>query len=45
MVRRRCGFAIALKQQYWDAGLGIAMLKYALKLARDMGPLRFKGSY
>ena len=35
----------SLKQQYLDDGLGIAMLKYALKLARDRGPIRFKGSY
>lgn len=36
-VRHRCGFAIALKRQYWNAGLGTAMMGYALSLARDMG--------
>ncbi len=36
-VRHRCGFAIALKQQYCDAGLGTAMMEYALSLAKDMG--------
>ncbi|MBR3526127.1 MAG: GNAT family N-acetyltransferase [Lachnospiraceae bacterium] len=36
-VRHRCGFAIALKQEYCDAGLGTAMMEYALSLAREMG--------
>ncbi len=36
-VRHRCGFAIALKQQYCDAGLGTAMMEYALSLAKAMG--------
>ena len=36
-VRHRCGFAIALKQEYCDAGLGTAMMEYALSLAKDMG--------
>ena len=36
-VHHRCGFAIALKQQYCDAGLGTAMMEYAMSLAKDMG--------
>ncbi len=36
-VRHRCGFAIALKSQYCDVGLGTAMMEYALSLAKDMG--------
>ncbi len=36
-VHHRCGFAIALKQAYCDAGLGTAMMEYALSLAKDMG--------
>jgi RimJ/RimL family protein N-acetyltransferase len=36
-VRHRCGFAIAIKQQFCDAGLGTAMMEYALSLAKEMG--------
>lgn len=35
--RHRCGFAIALKKDYWHLGLGSAMLDYALALARQIG--------
>ena len=33
----RCGFAIALKRDYWHLGIGSAMLSYALELAKGMG--------
>ena len=36
-VYHRCGFAIALKQKYCNAGLGTAMMEYALTLAKSMG--------
>lgn len=35
--RHRCGFAIALKKDYWHLGLGSAMLDYALTLAKHIG--------
>lgn len=36
-VNHRCGFAIALKKEYWHLGLGGFMLDYALELAEKMG--------
>lgn len=35
--RHRCGFAIALREEYWHLGLGSAMLDYSLALARQIG--------
>ncbi len=36
-VKHRCGFAIALKKEYWHLGLGGFMMEYALELAEKMG--------
>ncbi|MDD6638908.1 MAG: GNAT family N-acetyltransferase [Lachnospiraceae bacterium] len=36
-VYHRCGFAIALKQAYWNLGIGTSMIEYALALAKEMG--------
>lgn len=36
-VSHRCGFAIALKKQYWHIGIGSAMMDYAFCLAEKMG--------
>lgn len=35
-VYHRCGFAIALKEAYWNMGIGSAMMEYALTLAKEM---------
>lgn len=35
-VCHRCGFAIALKEAYWNIGIGSAMMEYALYLAKKM---------
>ena len=35
-VFHRCGFAIALKQDYWNLGIGSAMMDYAFSLAKEM---------
>lgn len=35
-VCHRCGFAIALKEAYWNMGIGSAMMAYALTLAKEM---------
>ncbi len=36
-VYHRCGFAIALKKDYWSLGIGSAMMEYAFYLAKEMG--------
>lgn len=36
-VYHRCGFAIALKENYWKLGIGSAMMEYAFSLAKKMG--------
>ncbi len=36
-TNHRCGFAIALKKDYWHLGLGSEMMKYALELAEKIG--------
>lgn len=36
-VYHRCGFAIALKKDYWNLGIGSAMMDYAFYLAKNMG--------
>ncbi len=36
-VYHRCGFAIALKKDYWNLGIGSAMMDYAFNLAKKMG--------
>lgn len=36
-VYHRCGFAIALKEAYWNLGIGSAMMEYAFSLAAEMG--------
>lgn len=36
-VAHRCGFAIALKEAYWNLGIGSAMMDYAFSLAKEMG--------
>lgn len=36
-VYHRCGFAIALKKDYWNLGIGSAMMDYAFYLAKKMG--------
>lgn len=36
-VYHRCGFAIALKEAYWNLGIGSAMMAYAFSLAKKMG--------
>lgn len=36
-IYHRCGFAIALKQAYWNLGIGSAMMEYAFALAKEMG--------
>lgn len=36
-VYHRCGFAIALKEAYWNLGIGSAMMEYACSLAKKMG--------
>ena len=36
-VYHRCGFAIALKEAYWNLGIGTAMMEYAFSLAKEMG--------
>lgn len=35
-VSHRCSFAIALKEAYWNLGIGSSMLEYALSLAKGM---------
>lgn len=35
-VYHRCGFAIALKEAYWNIGIGSAMMEYAFCLAKKM---------
>ena len=35
-VHHRCGFAIALKEAYWNMGIGSAMMEYAFSLAKEM---------
>lgn len=35
-VSHRCGFAIALKEAYWNIGIGSAMMDYAFSLAKSM---------
>lgn len=36
-IHHRCGFAIALKKEYWHLGLGTLMMEYALELAEKIG--------
>lgn len=36
-VRHRSSFAIAIKEEYWNLGLGSAMVNYVLELAKDLG--------
>lgn len=36
-IYHRCGFAIALKEVYWNLGIGSAMMEYAFSLAKEMG--------
>lgn len=35
-IYHRCGFAIALKEAYWNLGIGSAMMDYAFALAKEM---------
>lgn len=35
-IAHRCGFAIALKEAYWNIGIGSAMMDYAFLLAKNM---------
>ena len=43
-VYHRCGFAIALKKDYWNLGIGSAMMDYAFNLAKkwDMNKLNWR---
>ncbi len=36
-IRHRCSLAIALKQDYWNLGIGSAMMGYLTELAVQMG--------
>ena len=36
-IRHRCSLAIALKKDYWNLGIGSAMMGYLTKLAMQMG--------
>lgn len=36
-ISHRCGFAIALKEDYWHLGIASAMMDYAFSLAKEMG--------
>ncbi len=36
-VCHRCGFAIAIKEAYWNLGIGSEMMSYAFSLAANMG--------
>ena len=36
-VLHRCGLAIALKKEFWNLGIGTAMMEYLEELARQIG--------
>lgn len=36
-ILHRCGLAIALKQEFWNLGIGKAMIEYLLELAKEIG--------
>lgn len=36
-VLHRCGLAIALKKEYWNLGIGTAMMEYLEELAKQIG--------
>jgi len=36
-VLHRCGLAIALKKEFWNLGIGTAMMQYLEELARQIG--------
>ena len=36
-VMHRCGLAIALKKEFWNLGIGTAMMQYLEELARQIG--------
>ena len=36
-VRHRCSMAIALKKDYWNLGIGTAMITYLTELAKEIG--------
>lgn len=36
-IRHRCSLAIALKKEFWNLGIGTAMIEYLEELARQIG--------
>ena len=36
-IRHRCSLAIALYREYWDLGIGTAMIGYLTELAKEIG--------
>lgn len=36
-IRHRCSLAIALKKEFWNLGIGTAMIAYATELAKQIG--------
>ena len=36
-IRHRCSMAIALKKDYWNLGIGTAMISYLTELAKEIG--------
>lgn len=36
-ILHRCGMAIALKKEFWNLGIGRAMIEYLMELAREIG--------
>ncbi len=36
-IRHRCSMAIALKKDYWNLGIGYAMITYLTELAKEIG--------
>ena len=36
-LRHRCSMAIALYREYWNLGIGTAMIEYLIQLARQIG--------
>lgn len=36
-IRHRCSLAIALKKEYWNLGIGYAMITYLTELAKEIG--------
>lgn len=36
-ILHRCGLAIALKKEFWNLGIGTAMIEYLVQLAKQIG--------